>query len=212
MRLQTFDRGRKLVVASQLCVAVLAVSPVRAEPQQVPSSIETLNLPGAEARRLTTRAGDWDATITIWPAPGAEPIVARDLVARRRMVGQFLEERITPRRADPAQYFERVSYLHFNRVEGRWQYVSMDTRFPAGIMPASSIGPGTPDRIDLEFEPIAFPGWGASVDGWMLRSSYSVSGIGTDHEIARQDWTRADGTGRRWLAVQFDYRRPRSAK
>lgn len=27
------------------------------------------------------------------------------------------------------------------------------------------------------------------------------------HEVARQEWTRADGSGERWLAIQFDYRR-----
>lgn len=171
-----------------------------------------MNQPGPEAGRLAARAGEWDATVTIWPSPGAEPIITRDLAARRKMVGQFLEERLSPRVADSATDFQRIAYLHYNRVEGRWQYVSMDTRFPAGIMPATSSGSGTADRLDLEFEPIAFPGWGAAVDGWMMRSSYTVTGLGTDHEIARQEWTRADGTGRRWLAVQFDYRRVRSAK
>jgi len=30
-----------------------------------------------------------------------------------------------------------------------------------------------------------------------------------DHEFARQFWTRADGSGREWLAVQYEYTRKR---
>ena len=165
-----------------------------------------MNRPSAETERLAARTGTWDASVTIWPAPGADPVGFPGLVARRTMMGAFMEEVLTPDGAG-APAWERVAYLHWNRVEGRWQYVSMDTRFPAGIMPAASVDAGTPDRIELQFEPIAFPGWGREVDGWMLRSSYEVEGIGTDHETARQYWIRADGSGTRWLGVEYRYDR-----
>ncbi len=161
---------------------------------------------GPEGQRLAARAGTWDARITIRPSPDAAPLVWNGLTAERRMIGGFLQEVLSKTGPDA---FQRIAYLHYNRVEGRWQYVSMDTRFPAGIMPAWSEDAGRPDHISLQFEPIAFPGWGAGVDGWMLRSTYEVSGIGTDHETAHQYWTRADGTGQRWLAVEYDYRRRR---
>jgi hypothetical protein len=34
--------------------------------------------------------------------------------------------------------FRFIEYLTFNRVEVRWQYVSMDTRAPIGLVPARS--------------------------------------------------------------------------
>jgi hypothetical protein len=198
---------RSHAVRAALAAMALLTAAGAPRAQAPDSAIAVMNQAGPEAERMAGRVGTWDATVTIWPAPGAAPVVTRDLVATRRMVGTFLEERLTPKSQDAATHFERIAYLHYNRVEGRWQYVSMDTRFPAGIMPAQGIGDSRPGRIELEFDPIAFPGWGKPVEGWMLRSSYVVTGIGTTHEIARQEWTRADGSGTRWLAVQFDYRR-----
>ncbi|MDC7694228.1 hypothetical protein PQU94_08035 [Asticcacaulis sp. DXS10W] len=174
--------------------------------QSPTSAIATMNEPGPEARALAARAGEWTLTLTIHPNPTAAPIVWSDLKVSRQMVGAFLEEVISP--ADASQPdFKRISYFHYNRVEGRWQYVSMDTRFPAGIMPAYSVDAGSPDHLVLEFLPVAFAGWDDQVDGWMLRSSYEAFGLGSDHETAKQYWTRADGSGTRWLAVEYDYRR-----
>lgn len=201
-------RDHRLFLPSMLA-ATLAFGawPVSASAQPARSAIATMQAAGPEVRALKARAGEWDVTITITPEPGAKPMVSSNLKADRRMIGGFLEEVIAPRAPKAGEDFRRISFLHYNRVEGRWQYVSMDTRFPAGIMPAWSSHPTSPDRIELEFEPIAFPGWGETVDGWMLRSNYEVSGLGSDHEIARQYWVRANGTSGRWLAVQFDYRR-----
>ena len=85
------------------------------------------------------------------------------------------------------------------------------------IKGALGIGKGAlllyrPEEQVLEFESLAFPGWGAEVDGWMLRSSYAVSLHDDDHETARQFWTRADGTGERWLGVEYRYERKRTAR
>ena len=54
-------------------------------------------------------------------------------------------------------------------MEGRWQYVSMDTRFPVGIMPASSFDKGTDDKRILVFESLAFVGLGRDVEGRLIR-------------------------------------------
>ena len=191
--------------AVAFALASLTAMPAFAQASQ--SAIAAMQEPGPEMRSLAGRTGTWDATIRMRPSPDAQPIVFADLVAERQMIGAFLQEIISPRKPAPGADFKRIAYLHYNRVEGRWQYVSMDTRFPAGIMPAWSSQPSSADRITLEFEPIAFPGWGTAVDGWMLRSNYEVSGIGTDHETARQFWVRANGTGQRWLAVEYDYQR-----
>lgn len=105
--------------------------------------------------------------------------------------------------------FGRISYLTYNKVEGRWQHVSLDTRFPAGIMPAWSFEKEVDRKLTLQFEGLGFVGFGQEVEGRLTRSNYVITRETDDHEFARQCWTQADGTGRRWLAVQYEYTRRR---
>ncbi len=209
----------------------------RAEPAPAaPGAIARMQAPGAEARALARRAGTWDVVMTLRPRADAAPVTTAGLLAERAMVGLFLQEIMRPApvprldRAGVREHappdFRRIAYLTYNRVEGRWQYVSLDTRFPAGIMPAwSAVGgapvggpagdaggggrPAAPDTIVLEFEPLGFPGFGAEVEGRLTRSNFVITRDGDDRETARQYWTQADGTGRTWLAVQYDYTRRR---
>src|SRR6266540_1687355 len=131
------------------------------------------------------------------------------LIAERTMVGLFLQEVMKPAPGSTTPDFRRISYLHYNRVEGRWKYVSLDTRFPAGIMPAWSFENEVGGKLTLQFEGLAFAGWGREVEGWLMRSNYVITRENDDHEFARQFWTRADGTGREWLAVEYEYTRKR---
>jgi len=55
----------------------------------------------------------------------------------------------------------------------------------------------------LQFTPDAIVGLGANVEGPTVNSSLEIEHDGPDHEFIRQYWTSADGTGRRWLAVQW---------
>jgi hypothetical protein len=43
--------------------------------------------------------------------------------------------------------------------------VSLDTRFPAGIIPAWSFGKQAGDTLALEFESLGFVGFGSVVEG-----------------------------------------------
>jgi hypothetical protein len=125
------------------------------------------------------------------------------------MVGLFLQEVMRPAPGSPGPDFRRISYLTYNAVEGRWQYVSLDTRFPSGIMPAWSAGRGDGPALTLQFEGLGFVGFGVEVEGRLTRSDYVITRDGDDRETARQHWIQADGTGRQWLAVRYDYtRRP----
>lgn len=173
------------------------------------SAIERMQKPGPEADQLARRAGIWNVAVTIRPMPDAAPVVTKGLVAERTMIGLFLQEVMKPAPGSSTPDFRRISYLHYSRVEGRWQYVSLDTRFPVGIMPAWNFEKEAGGRLTLQFEPLAFPGWGEEVEGWLMRSNYVITRESDDHEFARQFWTRADGSGREWLAVEYEYtRRP----
>jgi hypothetical protein len=64
---------------------------------------------------------------TVWASPGAAPI-SNKFVAERKMIGSFLQETIQPPPGSATPDIRRIFYLSFNRVEGRWKYVFIDTR------------------------------------------------------------------------------------
>ena len=192
--------SKRLLLAAGIALQMTVIT----SSQEPKTAIATMLEPGPEAHMLAGRTGSWTAKVTVWPSPGAVPVVLENLAVRREMVGTILQETISK---EGSGAFKRIDYLDFNRIESRWQYVSMDTRFPVGLMPASGEVSSTPDRITLQFQPFAFPGWNGNVDGWLLRMSAEITGIGTDHELTRQYWIRSDGSGQRWLAIEYDYRR-----
>jgi hypothetical protein len=191
-----------------IVVLVLGTAPTfAADRSATPSAAERLNAVDAQTQMLVDRIGSWDVVMTLQVSADAKPLVVSGLVAERKMVGRYLAEEIRPLPGTKTPDFTRIAYLNYSGVEGRWQYVSMDTRFPVGIMPANSFDSGTPGEVTLEFAPIAFVGMGAEVEGKMLRSNLVVTRDGKDHDIVRQYWMTSDGTSRKWLGVEYDYRR-----
>jgi hypothetical protein len=159
-----------------------------------------------ENRALARRAGHWDATFTSWAKPGAPPEVTTGLIADRRMYGEMLQEVLRPGPAARVPAFVRIDDLTFNRLEGRWDYVSMDSRVPYGLlMPAWSLEHDVPGHIFLSFEPFALPG--ANGSGVMTRMQEIVIAQDADHEVKDQYFTPAGGV--KWLAKRYSYvRRP----
>ena len=121
------------------------------------------------------------------------------------MIGPFFQEIIQPTPGSRAPDFRRMYYLSFHRIEGCWKYVSLDTRNPVGLMPATSFGPGEPGRIALRFEPFAVPGSGTNVTGQLIRMEETISLQDADHDIAEERFLMADGSGHMWLAYQYEY-------
>jgi hypothetical protein len=200
-------------LARSLATLVLIIhitTPLAVRARQLPpSAAQRMQQPGAEEEQLKRRTGTWNVTATFRPSPDGQALVSEGLVAERTMVGLYMQEVMKPASGSSVPDFRRVAYQYFSRVEGRWQYVSMDTRFPVGIMPAWSFGKETPDRQTLVFESLAFVGMGHDVEGRMVRSNLEVLHESDTHEFVRQRFVQADGTGREWLAVQYEYmRRP----
>ena len=181
----------------------------QARPQVGPSASDRLNAPGPEARALAERVGLWDMTETVWDAPGAAPVTTTGLVAERRMMGALLQEVIRPPADTGRRDVKRTDLLAFNRVEGRWGYVSFDTRAPVGIMPAWSADRGDGTSIVVTFAPFATPGPGAEPTGQLLRMEQVIRVQGPDRDVKDQYFTVADGTGRKWLAHRYAYTRRR---
>jgi hypothetical protein len=164
------------------------------------SAAEQLLAPGPEEKQLMSDVGTWHVVATAWPTPDADPIVTDNLIAERTMVGLYLQEIMRPASGPD---FRRLDYLHYDRVEGRWKYVSMDTRLPVSIMPAESF-----DReLVLHFDPLGFIGFGTEVEGKMMRSDMRISRPGPDKTVKQQHFIKSDGTGTKWLAMQYEYTR-----
>ena len=183
---------------------LLCLTPALGQP---PSAAQRMQRPGPEDKELARDAGNWAVTSTLRLTPDAKPIIATGLVATRQMIGPYLQEIMRPAPGSRVPDFRRLSYLTYFRVEGCWQYVSMDTRFPVGIMPARTCEKEVDGRLTVEFAPLPFVGLGSEVEGRTVNSNMVITRDGPDHETYRQYWTRADGSGRRWLAVEYDYRR-----
>jgi hypothetical protein len=171
------------------------------------SAAERMSVAGPEQQSLEKQAGSWDVVATIWPAPGAQPIVSRGIIAERKMIGPILQETMQPAEGSKTPPFTRLDYLDFDRVEGRWKYVSMDTRFPVSIMPASSFGPARDGRIDVQFVPQGFVGFGSEVEGRFMISDMAISSPDADHALKEQHVMMANGTGKSWLFVRYEYSR-----
>ena len=138
------------------------------------SANERLIQLGPEGQALAQRVGTWDATFTSWDEPGAAPVVTGGLVAEREMIGPMLQERLHPAEGTPGPSWTRVDDLTFNRTEGRWDYMSMDSRVAAGMMSAWSLDHDPAERVFLSFLPFSTPGTGQTATGQMLRMEQIV--------------------------------------
>ncbi|HVI53683.1 MAG TPA: hypothetical protein VM621_01370 [Luteibacter sp.] len=197
---------RKTLVHVGAIAAATLLFPAHASTQQEP---EDLNAWGVEARALATQVGVWDVTETVWPSPGAKPTVTHG-VALRRMIGSLLEETLHVSDDLSDKTVSRIDYLGFNRLEGRWNYVSMDTRVAAvGIMTANSFERDPTNRIQVTFLPFAMPGSASTGVGQLLRMDEVIQTVSADETRKDQHFILADGTARQWLAHRYVYvRRP----
>jgi hypothetical protein len=172
-----------------------------ASPGEV-SMKDRLNEPGPEASFLARRVGLWDVTETAWPAPGAAPVVSTGLVVERLMIGSLLQELIRPPSDTVHQAVKRTDFLCYNRLDGRWDYVSFDARDPVGLMPAWSLSRGELNRIEFSFAPLAIVGGNT---GGFLRARQEMITKDSAHEVNDQYFTLADGTGTEWLGHRYAY-------
>ena len=171
------------------------------------SAAERLNELGPENAAMSAYTGLWDVTETVWDKPGGDPVTITGLVAERRMIGSYLQEFIRAASDTSNQDIKRIDYLSFQRVEGRWKYVSIEMRAPVGIMPAYSFDRGDEKGVVLIHEPFAITGGGSDVAGQMLRMSTVVTRDGPDRDVKSQHFVLSDGAGTVWLAHRYAYAR-----
>lgn len=181
---------------------------VQASAQQSPDPIARLNEAGPEAQALARRVGLWDVSVTSWASPSAAPVVVNGLVAERRMIGPMLEEIVHPVGGAPEASFSRADFLHFDRLEGRWQYMSMDSQLPVGLMFAWSLDADPEQRVTMSFLPFAVPVVsGSNVVGQLFRMEQVIARQDADHETKDQYFIAAGNTATKWLAKRYNYTR-----
>ncbi len=185
----------------------VATPPSRA--QLAASAITRLNELGPENQVSAQRVGLWDLTETVWASRDAAPVTTTGLVAERRRLGSLLQEILRSPGDTPERAVKRTDMLSFNRLEGRWDYVSFDTRAPVGIMSAWSTARAHGNTIDLTFAPFAIPVAGggntSGVLGQLIRMEQTIEYQDADHDVKSQYFTLADGVGTRWLAHRYAY-------
>ena len=156
---------------------------------------------------MAAYTGLWDVTETVWDKPGGDPVTTTGLVAERRMIGSYLQEFIRPASDTSNQDIKRIDYLSFQRVEGRWKYVSIEMRAPVGIMPAYSFDRGDAAGVVLVHDSFGITGGGPDVAGRMLRMNTVVTRDGPDRDVKNQHFILSDGAGTVWLAHRYAYTR-----
>jgi hypothetical protein len=168
---------------------------------------------GPENAAMAPHTGLWDVTETVWGNPGAAPTTTTGLVAERRMIGPYLQEFIRPAADSADQNIKRIDYLSFQRVEGRWKYVSMELRVAVGVMPAYSFDRGSESGIVLQHDAFALPagvllaGSAPQAAGQMLRMTTTWTRSGPDRDVKDQHFAIANGSGVVWLAHRYAYSR-----
>ena len=197
MQTSTSTYSRKIVLAS---LAVLgAASMLAPAAQAAPPPLSRMNELGPENGAMAKLVGTWDVIETSWDLPNSAPRITR-AVAERKMIGSFLQETMRPSLGSPQVL--RMDYLSFNRIEGRWKYVSIETRAAVGLMSAASFGRGQKNRIDVTFEPFSSPG-----SGQLLQMNQSIIQQDANHDRKDQRFVVADGSGKMWLGHRYDYTR-----
>ena len=86
----------------------------------------------------------------------------------------------------------------------------MDTRVPAGLMPAASYGRGENGTIIFIFDPFAAPSPEPTAMGKLVRMEQVIIQKDADHDQKDQYIVLADGSGKKFLVHRYEYARRRT--
>jgi hypothetical protein len=129
-------RPSRLLAAPALAAAgllALADAP-RAQMADTAPAAARLAMPGEEHRWLEPLIGDWTVEMLVYPGPGAEPIVSNEVTATRRWTldNRYLREEL--RGTVFGQPAARDGVLGYNRLDGRFEWVTVDTFEPGQMI------------------------------------------------------------------------------
>jgi Protein of unknown function (DUF1579) len=196
-----------LLVTVVLAVAAMLGGVDRAAAEQnAPSAIARMMVPGPEYDLIRALEGGWSVQQRVWPGPGAEPIALAPMVAERRLIGEaFLQEIMKPAPGSEQEPFARHAYLSFNNVDRRYEYVSLDTRYPRTMYETSfDAERAHRDRIiEVFIEAFTHPGWGTEFVGQAMKQRREIIVESDRRNVVRQFWTPPGGS--EFLAIEYVY-------
>ncbi len=159
------DAPTRLALLSATVTVLLAVvlGPAVAMAQELPAGEELeamvaksleLAAPGPEHVRFERMVGTWDAHMTLWSQPGAEPIVVEGTTESELILGgrYLLQSTVLPE-----GYFagESITILGFDRRSGEYTLIGLDT---VGTYWVTAQGPASGDREAVlsgeDFDPV----------------------------------------------------------
>lgn len=140
-------------------------------------------MPGDQHRWLEPLVGDWTVEMLVYPGPGATPLVASGLRATRRWIldGRYLREEL--RGTVFGNAAARDAILGFNRLDGRFELVTVDT-FEPGQMSYAGREEPTPSRFSMHGESTE-AGMGAEPTGRRRALRFEIEIRGADENVQR---------------------------
>lgn len=155
---------------------------------------------------LGARVGTWRVQATILETADADPFIEEGLRATRRMCGPYLEESMGAAPGSGKPDFVRPVYLRHFAEQRRWQYVSLDGRFPIGVLPAWSDGDEADGVLRMRYVEPGFDGLGELIERRIVGTEIVLTLDGPDHDMAEQYWKDvADPVATPWVGVRYDY-------
>lgn len=138
------------VLSALLAAAALALPASAAQDRSQPASTR-LAAPGPMHERLKPLVGTWKVEMRVFPAPGATPIVSKDLRATRTLIlgGRYLQEELTGTFGGAPS--SRLAILGYNNLDDRFELTTFDTFEPGQMVYLGREAPNA-GRFSLEGE------------------------------------------------------------
>jgi hypothetical protein len=169
-------------LAAALILSLGGGAAAQTAPASLPASTR-LAMPGDQHRWLEPLVGSWTVEMLVYPGPGAAPFVSQGLRATREWTlgGRYLREEL--RGAVMGNESARDAILGFNRLDGRFELVTVDTFEPGQMFYAGRDEP-TPTRFSLHGDSTE-AGMGAEPTGRRRDLRFEFEIQGPDRNIQR---------------------------
>ena len=139
MRLKAFFAGALLVLFSVAAFAQDKPDPgAQSKKMTMEEAMMKAGTPGEAHQRLADMAGSWNTKVTIWMAPGAQPMTMNGTSENKWIMGgRYLEQRFTG--TFMGQPFEGLGYTGYDNVKGVYWGTWMDNMSTAVMMTTGTI-------------------------------------------------------------------------
>jgi hypothetical protein len=136
-----------MLIFNAFCFAGIAHAQPQSDLSKLPAATR-LALPGEKHKWLNPLVGTWNVAMRVWPAPGAQPITANTLTAKREWIlgGRYLREELEGEFAGNPSH--RIAILSYNNLDERFELSTIDT-FEPGQMWYASHAANASNRINL---------------------------------------------------------------